>query len=89
MAVGPVAAAWRGVLEGGGPRLSEGLTQDRHSQLGRARLRVRRHSSQKNTSEEAAPLLLVWGDFDSLVAPLGAVAFLKSQGVSWGYSQAT
>lgn len=75
MAAGPGGHGVGGALEVGGPRLSEGLTQNRHSQLGRARLRVRRCSSQKNTSEKAAPLLLVRCDFDSLVAPLGAVAF--------------
>lgn len=42
-------------------------------------LRLRPCPSQKNTSEKAAFLLLVWCDFDSLVAALRAIAFLKTQ----------
>lgn len=48
-------------------------------------LRLRPCPSQKNTSEKAAFLLLVWCDFDSLVAALWAIAFLKMQRISVTY----
>lgn len=50
--------------------LVTGTVQLREQPLG-----LRPCPSQKNTSEKAAFLLLVWCDFDALVAALGAVAF--------------
>lgn len=46
---------------------------------GTVQLRLRPCPSQKNTSEKAAFLLLVLCDFDSLVAALRAIAFLKME----------
>lgn len=67
------------------PQTEKSHSEQAQSSWAEQALRLRLCPSQKNTSEKAAFLLLVWCDFDSLVAALWAIAFLKMQRISVTY----